>query len=1301
MPNEMIEKNDLLLDTLAQILGVPEGDLNEETTYEDVERWDSLRQIIIANSLEQIYNVKFNERDLGKITSIKAIRELLAQQVPSSAIGTSQTVSAVGGSAATRIHSGMTLSELRVRIGRPLQLDEIHEAAEVIQNSPDRANWNGPTVRIAVAGTLTIDFVSAAIACGAFQEGVLPTLYVAPFGSMVQEVLNPASGLYQAKPDVVVLAPDWRDWVSSLPPNAPDQDVDRALEDVVRQFAGLWDQLAASLKCKILQHAFIPPARNLRGLAERKLASSTATQVDRLNSLLFRASGSKVNWVELDQLSADRGRVAMAGARYYYTARMPFAPQFLPDYVLYFRAAWRNANAKGKKVLALDLDNTLWGGVIGDDGPEGIKLGNGSATGEAFADWGRYIRELAARGVILAICSKNNPEIAADGLNHPQAVLRRDDFAAAQISWGDKATGLRRLAAELNVGLDSFVFADDNPFECELIREQLPEVAVVELGHDPAEFIGLFEGGRWFDSPGYTKEDFSRADAYQARATMESERQNAGDIDSYLRSLNMVGRLYEAGEVELARLGQMEQKTNQFNLTTRRYSEDAIREVMRRGGGLVLAFELRDRHADHGLVSSLIASVDGDILTIDSWLMSCRVFSRTAEEFIFNELLSIAKAKGVRHIAGIYSPTKKNGVVAELYQRLGFTQSVTESGTWAFDVTANAALDPLKTFVLSPGHAQSGKRERVEDDAKITAEAGVTKPPAQQSVSGMMSSTSSVSRSRGLKERIKGFINREPREVPDLIKQAEAATKANSLVEAEALWREVIQLDSSNAYAHVNIVQALRNLKRIKEADAYAVEQMTALPDNAGLAFQFATNAAAEQRWAEAYQRWSDVLDRFASYPEPRYGMAEAAWKAGRLVHAEDLLEANMRLFPQFSPSGMLLAEILGARGDWTAAATYLKTLTAQIPDSAEIGVRHAIALVNAGDAAAARVAIDEQAKKFEDNVVVSEYQNWIASLNNDWQAAYTNADRLLASSRGTPQSVSLARQARFHVGQSAGRSIVIYGNCQGAVLDGLIVRVRSLYPDFDIVRILGHIPEELAKLDDERISNAVVYWEQFDERAEVPIRDQLRKMIPASALKLVYPSISLFSLWPLNWPDPRSVPELPRFPHGRYPYDGDVVGQQVAKEGLKGEAAYQRYRELAAKRLGNLESQFERDVSQLRKRDAASDVKMTDYVLANYKKSPMFFTWGHVSGQPITEIALQLMNLSRDRLGGTSESDANQLYPLHTAISDFWMPVHPDVAKWHKLEYCQDENALFNIYGNWWTFKQFMIKYIEYDTSW
>jgi hypothetical protein len=213
-------------------------------------------------------------------------------------------------------------------------------------------------------------------------------------------------------------------------------------------------------------------------------------------------------------------------------------------------------------------------------------------------------------------------------------------------------------------------------------------------------------------------------------------------------------------------------------------------------------------------------------------------------------------------------------------------------------------------------------------------------------------------------------------------------------------------------------------------------------------------------------------------------------------------------------------------------------------------------------------------------------------------------------------------------------------------------------------------------------------------------MRDELRKKV-GGAHRLVYPSLSMFSLWPFNWPDPRNRAEPPRFPHGRYPYDGDMVAMEVSREGLRGEQAFERYMQLAGARLSNLQGQFERDLEQWRRRDAMSDVNMTDYVLANYKKAPLFYTWGHVSGDATKELALQLLSKSEKALGRTRDELEPELRGLDTAISDFWMPVHPIVAKWHKLNYCADENAVFNIYGRWWTFKEFMIKYIEYDESW
>jgi FkbH-like protein len=377
--------------------------------------------------------------------------------------------------------------------------------------------------------------------------------------------------------------------------------------------------------------------------------------------------------MDMEALAREVGTRRFSPAKFYYSARLEHDQKWLPDYLPLFRAAWRSANARARKVLVLDLDNTLWGGVIGDDGVEGIALGSGSPAGEAFEDWQRYVKGLGERGVILAVCSKNDPAVAETGFGHPGSALRRSDFAAFECSWNDKVGGLRRIARDLNVGIDSFVFCDDNPAECDLVRRELPEVAVVCLGSDPAAFIDLFDAGHWLDADHYTHEDLGRSAAYTARAAALTERAEATDIGGYLAGLGMQGTLKRPREADIARVAQLELKTNQFNVTTRRYSEAQIRAFMDREDAIVLAFRLADRFGNHGLTSTLVAFHEGDTVRIDSWLMSCRIFSRSAEQFMMRGLIAIASGLGAKLVLGEYLATQKNDVVAELYPRLGFS----------------------------------------------------------------------------------------------------------------------------------------------------------------------------------------------------------------------------------------------------------------------------------------------------------------------------------------------------------------------------------------------------------------------------------------------------------------------------------------------------------------------------------------------------------------------------------------------------------------------------------------------------
>lgn len=538
-----------------------------------------------------------------------------------------------------------------------------------------------PVRRIALAGDLTLDFLQRAIACALALEGELATFYVAPFGTLRAACLDPASQLHAFRPDCVVLVPDWR---SARAEDAQDGPA-------------LWDALAP-LGCAIVQHTLVPPQRHWRGPAERWNEQGPDEQVRVLDAALRRAGRGRVTWLEADRFAADVGLAAWAPERFHLAGRLPFDPRFLPQYLPWFRAAWRSATAREKKVLVLDLDDTLWGGVIGDDGVQGLVLGAaGGARGEAFAGWQSYLAELAQRGVILAVCSRNLPGLAATGFTHEASVLRREDFAAFVCSWDDKAAGLRRVAAEIGVDLASLVFADDNPAECALVRRLLPQVGVVELGSDPASFIARLDAGHWFDTQGITQEDRARQRSYAGRAEARALASSATDLAAYLRSLEMTGSVAPAQAQDLPRLAQLEQKTNQFNLTTRRTPQAELEAWLADPARMVLALRLRDRFADHGLVGSLAAVREGDTLRIVSWLLSCRVFARTAEHAMLAALCARARAQGIRTLVGEYRATDRNGVVADLYARLGFAAADSDGAHWRLVVGAPDE-DP-RTFI--------------------------------------------------------------------------------------------------------------------------------------------------------------------------------------------------------------------------------------------------------------------------------------------------------------------------------------------------------------------------------------------------------------------------------------------------------------------------------------------------------------------------------------------------------------------------------------------------------------------------
>ncbi|MFH0908125.1 MAG: HAD-IIIC family phosphatase [bacterium] len=592
-----------------------------------------------------------------------------------------------------------TLCEgLRVHTPKPF---EYEAAGRLIALCPVAGQPTGvPRLAVALLGSYTTEPLANAIRCAAALEGCWADVYEAPFQAFRQEILDPSSGLYRAPRDVVLLAVRAEDLQPFPAEDASIARVEELLERRVGEFASLWGVLGERIRCPVLQHAVEPLGRQFIGPAEACWIASPDAFISRFNTRCREVAPRFLYWLDTAALAMNVGLEHWFDPRLYYHGKYGFNPGHLGRYVRLVHGLLCAIQGRSKKCLVTDLDDTLWGGVVGDDGVDGLQLGRGSEVGEAHLEFCLYLRQLARRGVILAVCSKNDPALARDVFtSHPGMPLKLDDFAAFHCSWGDKVTELRALARELNISTDHMVFVDDNPAECELVRQQLPGTGVIQLDGDPSSFVARVDRGHWFDAVRISEEDRKRADSYRARRQAEEVRSQATDLPIYLRSLAMVARCVPASEADLPRLAQMEAKTNQFNLTTRRYDEAAIRSLLLRDDTTVLACRLSDRFADHGMVASMILVREADAFRIDSWLMSCRVFSRTLEHYMMSKAIEIARDTGVRCIVGEYVPTEKNSVVQSLFPSLGFTRDPDgeERATWSREL--GIAASEMHTYV--------------------------------------------------------------------------------------------------------------------------------------------------------------------------------------------------------------------------------------------------------------------------------------------------------------------------------------------------------------------------------------------------------------------------------------------------------------------------------------------------------------------------------------------------------------------------------------------------------------------------
>jgi FkbH-like protein len=417
-------------------------------------------------------------------------------------------------------------------------------------------------------------------------------------------------------------------------------------------------------------------------------------------SLVQRARQDSRLVLDVNALASLVGHSAWSAGRYWYAAKYPFATTMIPLYADNVMRIIAAQMGRSRRVLVLDLDNTLWGGIVGDDGIEGLALGSGSALGEAHSALQRMALSLKERGIILCVSSKNDEAIALDAFrNHPEMILKEDDIVAFRVNWEDKAANIKAIADAIDLGLDSFVFLDDNPAERKRVRDALPSVAVPELPEDPSEWLGVFQAAGYFEQSGFSKEDQQRAGFYKANALRAARLERIGDHDEYLRSLSMTLSIAPFDGAGRKRIAQLISKSNQFNVTTRRYSETEIEAMQSNSEVLTLQARLEDIFGDNGMISAVICRQTGRIWEVDTWIMSCRVLGRRVEETILQYLVEQARVRGISEIIGRYIPTAKNGLVRDHFSKLGFVQTGSQNGetTWQLAIASYGEKDlPLK-----------------------------------------------------------------------------------------------------------------------------------------------------------------------------------------------------------------------------------------------------------------------------------------------------------------------------------------------------------------------------------------------------------------------------------------------------------------------------------------------------------------------------------------------------------------------------------------------------------------------------
>lgn len=533
--------------------------------------------------------------------------------------------------------------------------------------------------KVAFLGSASIQLVTSVTRALLTKYDICANTYEGEYNGILLDTMDDNSDLYSFKPDYIVIIPDYHDIIDYKPrilsdENAVYKEIDCTIDNYLKIFKKIHSNLPGTT---ILFSNFAYPFWNSMGNMEANYLFTEKVFFDLVNISLIKNRPSYVSILDMEGLANYIGKDKWFDESAYFLNKSGFALTHIGYVCDLIARQFEAFVGKAKKCLVLDLDNTLWGGIVGDSEWDGINLDPNDAEGEAYLAFQRYVHELKQRGIILAVCSKNDIENAKEPfLKNPNMILKLDDISSFIANWDNKATNIKKIAEELNIGLDSMVFFDDNPTERAIVSEFLPEVTVIDVPDDPALFVRTLYLSHSFEWSQLTKEDVNRSKTYTDNLYRKRMLDNCVNYDEYLKNLDMEIKMTEVDQNSIERFSQLTNKSNQFNLRTQRYTEAEINGMINNPNYKLFAISLKDRFSNYGIIACIVLNLENQKCIIENWVMSCRVLKKGVENYTIEKIVEHAKKDGITEIIGEYLPTKKNGMVKDLYDNLSFTKIV-------------------------------------------------------------------------------------------------------------------------------------------------------------------------------------------------------------------------------------------------------------------------------------------------------------------------------------------------------------------------------------------------------------------------------------------------------------------------------------------------------------------------------------------------------------------------------------------------------------------------------------------------